>query len=75
MFDDSIYDGVRQIKVKRNVGIASVRVCYDFKGEAIWGSRNGGTGSFKKDLVSKNFEVEFSLLFFFFFDAFCVVCR
>lgn len=36
MFDDSIYDGVRQIKVKRNVGIASVRVCYDFKGEAIW---------------------------------------
>lgn len=65
VFDDSTYDGIRQIRVKRNVAIVSIKVCYDFKGEAVWGSKNGGSGSFKKDLVSKTkFKVSPTFLVF-----------
>lgn len=53
LFDDGIYDGVRQIKVSRNVGIVSIRVCYDQDGQAVWGSRNGGKGAFKSDKVNR----------------------
>lgn len=66
VFDDSTYDGIRQIRVKRNVAIVSIKVCYDFKGEAVWGSKNGGSGSFKKDLVS-NIILRFCILFLIYF--------
>ncbi|XP_017241773.1 jacalin-related lectin 3 isoform X1 [Daucus carota subsp. sativus] len=58
VFDDSTYDGIRQIRVKRNVAIVSIKVCYDFKGEAVWGSKNGGSGSFKKDLIVFDYPSE-----------------
>lgn len=50
-FDDGVYDGIRQINLSRNVGIVSIQVCYDKNGQPVWGSKNGGMGSFKKDQV------------------------
>lgn len=52
-FDDGVYTGVRQIHISRNVGIVSIRVLYEQNGEAIWGSKNGGTGGFKSDKVNQ----------------------
>ncbi|KAK6938882.1 Jacalin-like lectin domain [Dillenia turbinata] len=47
MFDDGIYNGVRQIILSRHIGIVSIKVLYDRNGEAVWGSKNGGSGGFK----------------------------
>lgn len=52
LFDDGVYDGIRQINLSRNVGIVSLRVCYDQNGQPVRGSKNGGTGGFKKDKVA-----------------------
>ncbi|KAJ4906561.1 Jacalin-related lectin 3 [Raphanus sativus] len=49
MFDDGIYTGVRQINLSRSVGLVWMKVCYDFKGQAVWGSKHGGRGGFKHD--------------------------
>lgn len=51
LFDDGEYDGVRQIILTRNVGIVSIQVCYEQKGQHVWGSKNGGTEAFKSDKV------------------------
>ncbi|XP_039070036.1 jacalin-related lectin 3-like, partial [Hibiscus syriacus] len=51
MFDDGTYTGVRQIVLSRNVGIVSLKVCYDREGQSLWGS-NGGIGGFKKERVN-----------------------
>lgn len=52
LFDDGVYDGIRQINLSRNVCIVSIRVCYEQNGQPVWGSKNGGTGSFKSDKVN-----------------------
>lgn len=62
MFDDGIYTGVRQINLSRSVGIVWMKVCYDFKGQAVWGSKHGGRGGFKHDKVC-----DLETFFFFFF--------
>lgn len=61
MFDDGIYTGIRQINLSRSVGIVSIKVCYDFRGQAVWGSKHGGTGGFKHDKV-REFETFLGLL-------------
>ena len=53
MFDDGTNTGVRQINLSRNIGIVSIKVLYDRNGQAVWGSKNGGTGGFKNDKVNK----------------------
>ena len=52
LFNDGIYTGIRQINLSRNVGIVWIRVLYDQDGEAIWGSKQGGTGGFKNEKVN-----------------------
>lgn len=51
VFDDGIYTGIRQINLSRSVGIVSMKVCYDSRGQAVWGSKHGGRGSFKHEKV------------------------
>lgn len=51
-FDDGTYTGIRQIYISRNIGIVYIRVQYDRDGQAIWGSKHGGTGGFKTDKVT-----------------------
>ncbi|KAK4434556.1 Jacalin-related lectin 3 [Sesamum alatum] len=58
LFDDGVYDGIRQINVNRNVGVVSIRVCYDKDGKPVWGSKNGGTGSFKSDKIVFDYPSE-----------------
>ncbi|OIW02578.1 hypothetical protein TanjilG_24029 [Lupinus angustifolius] len=57
-FDDGSYTGIRQINLSRNVGIVWIRVLYDFEGETIWGSKQGGTGGFKHDKIVFDFPHE-----------------
>ncbi|PHT63396.1 Jacalin-related lectin 3, partial [Capsicum annuum] len=58
VFDDGIYDGVRQVYLSRNVGIVSIRACYDKNGQAMWGSKNGGTGGFKTEKIIFDYPSE-----------------
>ncbi|KAF5955760.1 hypothetical protein HYC85_008616 [Camellia sinensis] len=58
VFDDGVYMGVRQIHLSRNVGIVSIRVLYELNGEAIWGTKNGGTGGFKSDKIIFDYPYE-----------------
>ncbi|XP_060190992.1 jacalin-related lectin 3 isoform X1 [Lycium barbarum] len=58
VFDDGIYDGVRQVYLSRNVGIVSIRACYDKNGQAVWGSKNGGTGGFKTEKIIFDYPSE-----------------
>lgn len=53
LFDDGVYDGIKEIHLSRNVGIVSIRVCYDLNGHPQWGSKNGGTGGYKSDKVTQ----------------------
>ncbi|XP_065880957.1 jacalin-related lectin 3-like isoform X1 [Euphorbia lathyris] len=57
-FDDGIYTGIRQIYLSRNVGIVYMRVQYDRDGEAVWGSKHGGTGGFKTDKITFDYPYE-----------------
>ncbi|KAJ0026058.1 hypothetical protein Pint_09030 [Pistacia integerrima] len=57
-FDDGNFTGVRQINISRNVGIVSIRVCYDRDGQAVWGSKHGGTGGFRNDRVIFDYPYE-----------------
>lgn len=57
-FDDGIYTGIRQINLSRNVGIVSMKVCYDQEGKAVWGSKHGGTGGFKTDRIVFDYPSE-----------------
>ncbi|KAK4275148.1 hypothetical protein QN277_018281 [Acacia crassicarpa] len=58
IFDDGAYTGIRQVNLSRNVGIVWIRVLYDQNGEAIWGSKQGGTGGFKTDKIVLDFPWE-----------------
>ncbi|XP_022894534.1 jacalin-related lectin 3 [Olea europaea var. sylvestris] len=58
LFDDGVYDGIRQINLSRSVGIVSLRVCYEQNGQPVWGSKNGGTGGFKKDKIVFDYPSE-----------------
>ncbi|KAI3460354.1 hypothetical protein Pfo_017017 [Paulownia fortunei] len=58
MFDDGVYDGIRQINVSRNVAIVSIRVCYDQNGQPVWGSKNGGKGSLKSEKIVFDYPSE-----------------
>lgn len=57
VFDDGVSTGVRQINLSRNIGIVSIKVLYDQNEQAVWGSKNGGTGGFRNDKVNQNFTV------------------
>ncbi|XVE56105.1 hypothetical protein DITRI_Ditri03aG0210600 [Diplodiscus trichospermus] len=57
-FDDGTYTGIRQITLSRNVGIVSIKVCYDREGQAVWGSKHGGTGGFRKDHIIFDYPSE-----------------
>ncbi|GLT41112.1 hypothetical protein SLA2020_152010 [Shorea laevis] len=57
-FDDGTYTGIRQINLSRNVGIVSMRVCYDRDGQAAWSSKHGGTGGFKHDKIVFDYPSE-----------------
>ncbi|KAL4285382.1 hypothetical protein GQ457_16G013480 [Hibiscus cannabinus] len=57
-FDDGTYTGVRQITLSRNVGIVSIKVCYDRQGQAVWGSKHGGTGGFRTDRIMFDYPSE-----------------
>ncbi|XP_030446659.2 jacalin-related lectin 3 [Syzygium oleosum] len=50
-YDDGIYTGIRQINLSRNVAIVSIKVLYDWNGEALWGSKRGGTGGYRSDKI------------------------
>ncbi|KAM7521165.1 hypothetical protein LguiB_020127 [Lonicera macranthoides] len=58
VFDDGIYDGIKEIKLKRNVGITSIRILYDQNGEDVWGYKNGGTGGFKTEKIVFDYPSE-----------------
>ncbi|XP_052487057.1 pentatricopeptide repeat-containing protein At1g19720 isoform X2 [Gossypium raimondii] len=57
-FDDGTYTGIRQIVLSRNVGIVSMKVCYDREGQAVWGSKHGGTGGFKTERIMFDYPSE-----------------
>ncbi|GLT92059.1 hypothetical protein SLE2022_099180 [Rubroshorea leprosula] len=57
-FDDGTYTGIRQINLSRNVGIVWMKVCYDCDGQAVWGSKHGGTGGFKNDKIIFDYPSE-----------------
>ncbi|KAG8654618.1 jacalin-related lectin 3 isoform X2 [Manihot esculenta] len=57
-FDDGTYTGIRQIYISRNIGIVYIRVQYDRDGQAIWGSKHGGTGGFKTDKIVFDYPYE-----------------
>ncbi|KAG9147057.1 hypothetical protein Leryth_005308 [Lithospermum erythrorhizon] len=58
LFDDGVYDGIRQINISRNVGIVYIRVCYELNGQPVWGSKNGMTGGFKYDKIVFDYPSE-----------------
>ncbi|KAF8112434.1 hypothetical protein N665_0064s0066 [Sinapis alba] len=58
MFDDGIYTGVRQINLSRSVGIVWMKVCYDFKGQPVWGSKHGGRGGIRHDKIVFDYPSE-----------------
>ena len=57
-FEDGTYTGIRQINLSRNVGIVTMKVCYDRYGQAVWGSKHGGTGGFRNEKVSLDSPIE-----------------
>ncbi|WRX30428.1 Jacalin-like lectin domain - like 2 [Theobroma cacao] len=57
-FDDGTYTGIRQITLSRNVGIVWIKACYDRDGQAVWGSKHGGTGGFKTDRIIFDYPSE-----------------
>nr|TKS03329.1 jacalin-related lectin 3-like isoform X2 [Populus alba] len=57
-FDDGTYTGIRQIHLSRHVAIVSIKVQYDRDGQAIWGSKHGGTGGFKSDKIIFDYPYE-----------------
>lgn len=57
-FDDGMYTGVRQINISRNIGIVYMKVLYEQNGQAVWGSKNGGTGGFKTDKIVFDYPFE-----------------
>ncbi|CAI9777858.1 unnamed protein product [Fraxinus pennsylvanica] len=58
LFDDGVYDGIRQINLSLNVRIVSLRVCYEQNGQSVWGSKNGGNGGFKSDKIVLDYPSE-----------------
>lgn len=58
VFEDETYTGIRQINLSRNVGVVSLRACYDRYGQVIWGSKHGGTGGFKHDKIIFDYPSE-----------------
>lgn len=51
LFDDGIHSGVREIHLTRYGGVTSIRVRYDWKGQAIWGINNGSSKGIRTDKV------------------------
>ncbi|KDP38565.1 hypothetical protein JCGZ_04490 [Jatropha curcas] len=58
IFDDGTYTGIRQIYLSRSIGVVSIRVQYDRDGQAVWGSKHGGTGGFKTDKIIFDYPYE-----------------
>ncbi|XP_021911591.1 jacalin-related lectin 3 [Carica papaya] len=58
IFNDGVYSGIRQVNLSRNIGIVSIKVCYDHDGQAIWGSKHGGTGGFRSDKIIFDYPSE-----------------
>ncbi|KAM7272996.1 hypothetical protein ACFE04_027660 [Oxalis oulophora] len=58
-FDDGgSYTGIRRISLSRSIAIVSMKVQYDLKGQAVWGSKHGGTGGFKSDKIYFDYPAE-----------------
>lgn len=57
-FDDGTYNGIRQITLSRNVAIVSMKVLYDWNGEALWGNKRGGTGGYRHDKIVLDYPDE-----------------
>eukprot|EP00257_Ricinus_communis_P015536 XP_015573475.1 jacalin-related lectin 3 isoform X1 [Ricinus communis] len=57
-FDDGTNTGIRQIYLSRSIGIVSIRVQYDRNGQAVWGSKHGGTGGFKTEKITFDYPYE-----------------
>ncbi|KAL8030644.1 hypothetical protein ABFX02_14G298600 [Erythranthe guttata] len=58
LFDDGVYDGIRQIILSRNVAVVSIRVCYVRNERHVWGNKNGGAGAFKSDKIVFDYPSE-----------------
>uniref|UniRef100_A0A0E0N372 Jacalin-type lectin domain-containing protein n=1 Tax=Oryza rufipogon TaxID=4529 RepID=A0A0E0N372_ORYRU len=58
IFDDGIYTGVRQINLKRGLGISTMKVLYDRNGQAIWGDKRGSSGAARAEKVVFDFPSE-----------------
>ncbi|XP_043713347.1 jacalin-related lectin 3 [Telopea speciosissima] len=58
IFDDGTFTGIRQVYLTRNAGITSIRVLYDRNGQAIWGSKNGGSGGIRTDKIIFDYPYE-----------------
>ena len=43
--------GVVMVDLTRYGGVVSIRACYDLNGQALWGSKNGGSGGIRVDKV------------------------
>ncbi|KAM7273821.1 hypothetical protein ACFE04_028485 [Oxalis oulophora] len=49
--DGAGFTGIRQITLSRSIAVVSMKVQYDLKGEAVWGSKHGGVGAFVTDNI------------------------
>ncbi|XP_038716895.1 jacalin-related lectin 3-like isoform X3 [Tripterygium wilfordii] len=58
VFDDGVYTGVREIHLTRYGGIFSLKVCYDMNGQAIWGTKHGGSGGIRLDKITFDYPSE-----------------
>ncbi|KAJ6684827.1 JACALIN-RELATED LECTIN 3 [Salix purpurea] len=58
IFDDRVYTGVREVHLTRYGGVVSIRACYDLNGQALWGSKNGGSGGIRVDKIAFDYPSE-----------------
>nr|TKS10118.1 hypothetical protein D5086_0000087040 [Populus alba] len=58
ILDDRVYTGVREVHLTRYGGVVSIRVCYNLNGQAIWGSKNRGSGGIRLDKIAFDYSSE-----------------
>ena len=72
IFDDRVCTGEREVHLTRYGGVVSIRVCYNLNGQAIWGSKNRGSGGIRLDKVPQTCFKTLSVIVFFLSN--CVGC-
>jgi len=65
IIDDRVYTRVLEVHLTRYGGVVSIRVCYDLNGQAIWGSKKGGSGGIRLDKVPQTCFKTLSVIVFF----------